>query len=345
MQKYYNLIKATGLIGLLIILKKYHYKSNYEAKKYLKNSQLPKRFRLEACTLCQLNCEDCYMRKEEKTHKLKCGKGYLKFKDFKNFIDKNNVEWVGLSNNGEIFLNPDLLKIMKYAHEKHVVLSDCNGVNLNNVKEDALEGLVKYEFERLDISLDGASQETYAQYRVGGNFNNVVENIKKINHYKKIYNSKFPHLIWKFIIFGHNEHEIPKAKQMAKELGIDIQFVSNWSLTYSPLKNIDFIKKELPNMAVTYEELRLANGTSACIQMWETPQINYDGQLQGCCVNYDFDYDVNVFKDGLLKSLNNPKFIAAKRLLTGKKVSKNMALNCRSCTFYKIMKKQGKFLK
>ena len=82
---------------------------------YRKLYQLPKSVNIEASSICQLNCRDCYMRNQH-IHKTIIGNGYLKFDDFKNFINKHpNIEEVELSFSGEIFLNPDLGKIIKFA--------------------------------------------------------------------------------------------------------------------------------------------------------------------------------------------------------------------------------------
>jgi hypothetical protein len=76
----------------------------------ISENKLPKMVRIEASTLCQLNCKDCYMRKSDSGA---LGKGYLKFSDFKNFIKNNKfVKSIELSNSGEIFLNPDLIHIL-----------------------------------------------------------------------------------------------------------------------------------------------------------------------------------------------------------------------------------------
>ena len=91
------------------------------------------------------------------------------------------IKEIEVSNYGEIFLNPQLLEIIKYAKQHKVTLTAKNGVNLNNVKNDVLEGLVKYNFNAIYVSLDGASNETYKQYRIGGNYDVVIGNIKKSN--------------------------------------------------------------------------------------------------------------------------------------------------------------------
>ena len=84
-------------------------------------------------------------------------------------------------------------------------------MNINNVQKDVLEGLVKYRLRSMTCSIDGASNETYKTYRVKGNFETVIENIRKINFFKQKYQSEYPRLTWQFIVFGHNEHEIPLA--------------------------------------------------------------------------------------------------------------------------------------
>jgi hypothetical protein len=55
---------------------------------------------------------------------------------------------------------------------------------------------------------------------VGGIYEAVLANIRRINELKKRYNSFFPLLQWQFVVFGHNEHEIPLARKMATEFGI-----------------------------------------------------------------------------------------------------------------------------
>ena len=97
--------------------------------------------------------------------KEKIGAGFLSFENFKQIVDDNPwLSQIELSNYGEIFLNPDIRKIIKYGFDNNVELSAHNGVNLNNVREPVFEDLVKYKFRYLNCSIDGASQETYKQY-------------------------------------------------------------------------------------------------------------------------------------------------------------------------------------
>ena len=69
------------------------------------NDIKPIKIRLDASTLCQLECPLCPRDALEEN----IGFGFLKFDDFKNVLDSNPwVSEIELSNYGEIFLNPDL---------------------------------------------------------------------------------------------------------------------------------------------------------------------------------------------------------------------------------------------
>ncbi len=320
-------------------------KEEYLVEKYESKDELPKSIRLEACTICQLNCHSCYMRQDPEGVKNGCGNGMLSFENFKKIVDDNDFETIELSNHGEIFLNPELVKIMEYAYEKGIKLTADNGVNLNKLTDKQAEALVKYEFENIVVSIDGASQETYKQYRRRGNFDKVIQNIEKINFYKKKYDKEKPYLNWKFVIFGHNEHEVKKAKRMAKKLGMEIFFATNWDPDFSPATDLEQVKELTGVTGVTHTpRSRLQQFINKeidwyyCNFLWESPQINWDGQILGCCSLYDKNFGGNVFEEGLLNALNNPKMIYAKNMVTGKAPALK-DIPCTDCYVYKNLKR------
>jgi MoaA/NifB/PqqE/SkfB family radical SAM enzyme len=184
---------------------------------------------LEASSRCQLDCPLCPTARR-KTRAGPIGAGFLACADFRSFVERNpQIREIELSNYGEIFLNPELPAIMECAHARDLALSANNGVNLNSLSEEAAEGLVRHRFRKLSVSIDGASQETYALYRRRGHFSRVIENIHKINKYKAQYNSEWPRLRWAFIAFGHNEHELPRAREMAKRICLPSRQGTSWS--------------------------------------------------------------------------------------------------------------------
>ena len=116
----------------------------------------------------------------------------------------------------------------------------------------------------------------------------------------------------------HNELEIGKAKKLAKELGINIEFKYNWDAEYHPI-NREYIMKETGLTELTRAEYVAVNGVSPygriCRNIFFKPQINWDGRFLGCCANEYASFDVNVFEVGLEAAMKSLKYIQAKECL------------------------------
>jgi MoaA/NifB/PqqE/SkfB family radical SAM enzyme len=273
---------------------------------------------IEASTYCNLKCVCCPTGQGKKG----MSKGFLKFKDFKKFVDKYNhfIERIQLSNYGEPFLNTKIFKIIKYAENKGIKTSA--DTNLNYFNESMAEKLIKSGMSELTISIDGVTNESYSKYRVNGDLNKVISNIKRINKFKRKYNSDKPKLNWQFIVFSHNEHEINRAKGMAEKLNMHfyikrgLNFGQNFSLPSQKYRiNTSYILEKY------------------CYQLWHLPTINYNGNLLGCCILFDEKYHFgNIFKEGFFYVYNNKKMRAARRIILKKLKKANISsIYCSKC--------------
>ncbi len=303
---------------------------------FFKYGVLGNSLRIDASNACQLRCPTCHQVKEGE-HSFR--RMHLKFDDFRKFVDQHptfkNIE---LADNGEIFLNPDLEKIFQYAFTKKIDLTARDGVNLNDASEMALEYMVKFKVRLVLVSIDGASPETYRIFRQKGDFQRVIENIEIINRYKRHYGSKFPVLVWQFIVFGHNEHEIPLARSMAKKLNMRFFLKFNADPSYSPVKNKELVRKEMGYSSMTeYEDITKTVYAFSCHQLWRAPQIGPQGDLLGCCYNNRENAFGNVFELGLEKVLKSERFIYAKKMLLGQKNARE-DIPCINCSVYKNMR-------
>lgn len=161
------------------------------------------KIRLEASSVCQLKCPGCPNTTNEISRSI--GAGYLSFDNFKHVIESaRELEEVELSNFGEIFLNPDLAKMIEYALGKGVVLRADNGCNLNTISDEMQELLCVNSFKSITCSLDGASNRVYKMYRRNGDFDKVISVIQDINRFKEKHKTRYPELTWQFIIMPHN---------------------------------------------------------------------------------------------------------------------------------------------
>ncbi len=216
------------------------FKTNEEIK--------PPLIMLDASSACQLKCPSCPTGQGMTLKTL--GAKFLKFTDFKNLIDANPwIKSIELSNWGEIFLNPEIISILEYGFKKNVALQANCGVNLNTATGDVLESVVKYQLQGMTVALDGASNETYKIYRIGGDFEKVIAHIRTINAFKQRYKTDLPKMTWQFIAFGHNEHEIEKARNMAAELKMDFRVKLSFGDLYtgkifSPIRDRERIRRE-----------------------------------------------------------------------------------------------------
>lgn len=271
---------------------------------------------IDFSTICQLRCVECSTAKGI-THSGIVGKGQLSLENFKRFVSENpQIKRIEMSNWGEIFLNNDIYSIMSYAYEHGVTLYCGNGTNFNDVSDEVLEGLVKYQVQYLNLSIDGASQETYSTYRRNGNFDKVMNNIRRLNYYKKLYNSEYPKLSWQFIIFGHNEHELPRVKQLCEELGMAFNPKLNYS-SFSPVINCEFVRIESGLGVADRSEYKQKHGAeykAPCYHCFSSPQINWNGDILGCSVNKWRSLG-NVFATTLSEWQQSPAFMALVSLL------------------------------
>jgi hypothetical protein len=317
---------------------------------FLSKNIRPKKIRLEASTVCQLECPTCPNANGKVAAGI--GTGFLKLRDFKKMVDDYPfVKEIELSNYGDIFLNPELIDMIKYAHEKKVTLCANNGSNLNTMSDELIEALVKYKFKSITCSIDGADNDTYSIYRKRGNFDKVINNIKTINEYKRQYDSPYPRLLWQFILFGHNEGSIGSAREMARSLGMDFRLKLSWGNLYSqePFSNIidkELIRKEtglgVADRDEYYNKYRVCYIRPLCLLLWKNPQINFDGRMLGCGVNFWGDYG-NVFQDGLIPVLNNEKMNYARSMLMGKSPARN-DIPCIKCKQYQRMREDHRWI-
>lgn len=308
--------------------------------------------RLEACNACQLRCPACPTTQGRIQDRL--GTGYLTFQRFRDLVDANPwVRTIELSNWGEIFLNPDLRRIIAHAYARGVRLRARNGVNFNDVSDATLVDLVRYRFRALKLSIDGTTQDVYSTYRKRGDLSQVMANLRRLVDLKREHRSEFPRLKWQFIAFGHNEHQIEEARALAKELGMSFWVKLAWRCPHTLEDVAEVRDQELVGRAsglgvatrddyyrVTRERYMQRH---SCSQLWTSPQIHFDGRLLGCNILHDGDFG-NVFEEGLLAALNNEKISYARRMLLGRAAPRD-DIPCSRCKHYLSMREHRRWIR
>lgn len=304
----------------------------------------PDALNIEACSACQLKCPLCPTAKGEREALV--GSGSLRIQDFQRLIDQNpQIRRIELGHFGEVFLNHDLPRILDYAYTRHVTTTIDQGANLNHASEEALEALVKYQTAVVRCAIDGVTQAAYSRYRVGGDLMKVLRNVQKINQFKEQYQSSRPRLIFQFVVFGHNEHEIERAVLLAKILKMEIDLKLNCFPDALPVHNRDRVRRYVgyADRREFLESEEKHYMRHECYELWLSPQINWDGKLLGCRRNMWGVFGSNVFESGLMDAINNEKIRYAREMLMGRLPARE-DMPCMRCGIYQSMVQSGNWV-
>ena len=119
----------------------------------------------------------------------------------------------------------------------------------------------------------------------------------------------------------------------------------DFATTFSPVNDQDLVRAEAgASSREEYLEIhRQDYMESMCHQLWDHPQINWDGRLLGFCRNFWGDFGGNVFEDGLTEALNNEKINYARDMLRGKQPLRS-DIPCATCNIHLQRKQSGNWL-
>jgi hypothetical protein len=123
----------------------------------------PTHMTVDVTNICNLRCPLCPTGVGAPGRE----KGSMSFSLFKKIIDETGKYLISIDlfNWGEPLLNKETYKMIAYANKKHIVTSVST--NFNFLSEKLAEQLILSGLDILILSIDGASQESYEQYRVG----------------------------------------------------------------------------------------------------------------------------------------------------------------------------------
>jgi radical SAM protein with 4Fe4S-binding SPASM domain len=265
------------------ILSSYHYS---KVTKRPAIHGLPVSISIEPTTSCNLRCPECPSGLRSFTR----ATGMLETSVYKNVIDQlaPTLSYLTFYFQGEPYLNPQFLEMVRYASTQKIYTA--TSTNAHFLKDDVARETVESGLDRLIISLDGTSQDTYESYRIGGSLEKVLQGTANVLAWKKKLRSKTPHVVFQFLVVGTNEHQIPEIYELAKKVGVD-QVVLKTAQIYDYQQGSALIPKQerysryRRNPDGTYS---LKNEMSDhCWKMWHSCVVTWDGKVVPCCFDKD----------------------------------------------------------
>ena len=280
--------------------------SSYHISKWTGRSLqwgLPISISFEPTTSCNLRCPECPSGLRAFTRPT----GMLKKDFFSETIDQlaPDLTYLIFYFQGEPFLNPQFLEMVKYAAAKNIYTA--TSTNAHYLTDAVAKKTVESGLDRLIISIDGTTQETYQQYRVGGKLDKVLEGARNIVKWKKSLGSKTPFVIFQFLVVRHNEHQIEDVKRIAKEVGVDdvwLKTAQVYDYENDPNNLIPTIGKYSRYKKDKSGKMKFkGNADNHCWRLWHDPVITWDGAVVPCCFDKDAQHKLGNLQQQSFKEL------------------------------------------
>jgi len=279
-------------------------------------SEFPAVVLIDTVSYCNLRCSMCVhpnMTRE---------KGAMKWELFTKIIDeiaaedKNTRVWMVFF--GEPFIlknkNPSIFDMIKYAKNKGLTDVVVNS-NANLMDEDTSKKLIDSGLNAIYIGVDAFSAESYSKIRVGGNYEETVNNILRLIELKKEQNSSHPEIFVQFVEMDLNKNEKDDFIKFWSKHGVNVKIRPK--VSWAGL--ID-----APNLTLGNDD------RWPCYWAMRTMSITDTGKVVTCAVDLDARFIAGDINKNSLKSVWNGKLKELRVLHTSGKYEE-LPQNCSNC--------------
>lgn len=192
---------------------------------------------------------------------------------------------------GEPLLNPDLPRMIHEAHKAG--LYTIVSTNAQAMTQDYADALVRSGLDRIIVSLDGISPQSYNAYRAGGDIGKAREALRLLHAAKQSLKSRTPVIEWQCLRLRTNEHEWAEIRRVYRQWGAD-------RLTFKTAQLYDYADGN-PLMPTDSRYSRYAKGkdghyrlkkplwrrlwhiAAPCYRLWSGCVVTTSGEILPCC--------------------------------------------------------------
>jgi MoaA/NifB/PqqE/SkfB family radical SAM enzyme len=312
---------------------------------------------IDLTSTCHLQCPYC----STGAGTLKRQKSIMKDQLYFDLLRQvgNNCFVISYFSNGEPLLHKKFGELVGSVQHQEVFSIISTNLSLE-LSDRYLRQLLTSGLGIISVSLDGATRETYSQYRRGGDFDLVVRNMRRLVELKKELGSLYPLIEWRFLRFQHNEHEEEAARTLAAQIGVDL--LEFWPGSAPPIgsfrkEGVYRCSKPLAGPAISGPALtRLASRqratrklarmipkivvggeaeigsfTRKCDWLYFGGMIHPDGRIGPCCVsNHDVDdFAESIDQLGTIEgAFNSVSHIEARSMFATGAISHTVCQKC-----------------
>ena len=324
---------------------------------------LPTFVQIEPVGQCNLSCLMCPVNLRTDRHR-DGTPSFMPFDRFVSLLDQlPGLKELHLQGLGEPMMHPRFFDMVTHAVGRGILVS-CNS-NFTLVNEGRAERCVSSGLQILNLSLDGATAETYEAIRGGASFHRVLGNIRLLQRIRTRLASVTPTLTVTVVIMRRNLGELTDIVRLAHNLGIRSVFVQHLGQDFtesapdSVYRSLQtFVNQEsllLEDRAAIDASFSKARRAAAelgialrlpridpatepskgrrCDWPWKGGYFTYQGYAVPCCMiaTPDRAHFGNAFEQNLTEVWNSKEADSFRRRLE----SDNPPELCASCSVYK----------
>jgi MoaA/NifB/PqqE/SkfB family radical SAM enzyme len=247
---------------------------------------------IEISGRCNLSCEHCSYQKWYRDQ------GLMSFETIKKLQNIFPIlKEVYLAGNGEPLLNQNIIETIQFIKAVNPDIFLGFVTNGTLLSEELAQEFVVYGVNKISVSLDGASRETYQLIRKGAQFEEIINNIKRLVKQREQLKKKDSLELGIITVINKlNAQEMPQLLALSHDLHIDSITINGLEphtdsmaqqVMYNIHENQDYqmLFDQLEQMAKQYHmKLELPSLTllpySKCIL--NSCGINWKGEVHPC---------------------------------------------------------------
>ena len=240
---------------------------------------------IEPTTSCNLKCLEC----PTGLNGLKRNGGNINVEKFSRILDEVHPYLISLILyfQGEPLLHKNFTDLLGIAKEKNIYT--ITSTNAHFLDDENARKIIESGLDRLIISYDGTTQDSYSKYRAGGELEKVEAGIENILKWKKKLKKSNPYIILQYLVLGTNEDQIDAARKNAKKWKLPLQLKSaqvydfeNNSFLIPENEKYSRYRKDADGNYLLKNRLR-----NRCFRMWSGAVVTWDGKVVPCCFDKD----------------------------------------------------------
>ncbi len=178
---------------------------------------------VEPTSRCNLACKTCMRKSWDEQPGEMAAETYERF--LRGLRGISTVHTVAFWGFGEPLLHPNILGMIgaasRQGYETELI---TNGLLLN---AEISAGLVEAGLDRLVVSLDGTTPETYSKVRDGASFETVMSNMEGLRRAKAARHGRKPSIGVEFVLMKSNLADLEGLMPVARRMEADLIVLTN----------------------------------------------------------------------------------------------------------------------